>query len=45
MRNIFGITSVAVKGNANTSIHGGNGQQNVSPGRSGFVNARWAIWQ
>ncbi|MFM2191250.1 MAG: hypothetical protein RLZZ118_207 [Bacteroidota bacterium] len=45
MRNIFGITSVAIQGNANTSIHGGNGQQNVSPGRSGFVNARWAIWQ
>jgi outer membrane receptor for ferrienterochelin and colicins len=41
IRNIFAITSLAIQGNPNTSIHGGNGQQIISPGRSFFIGIRY----
>jgi outer membrane receptor for ferrienterochelin and colicins len=43
IRNIFNITSLAIQGNSNTSIHGGNGQQAISPGRSFFIGLRYNL--
>jgi outer membrane receptor for ferrienterochelin and colicins len=40
VKNIFGITTMAIQGNANSNIHGGNGRQNFSPGRTFFVGVR-----
>jgi outer membrane receptor for ferrienterochelin and colicins len=40
VKNIFGITSMAVQGNTNTNVHGGNGMQNISAGRTFFASVR-----
>jgi outer membrane receptor for ferrienterochelin and colicins len=44
VKNIFGYTTLAIQGNSNTSVHGGNGMQNISPGRTYFVNVRYSVW-
>ncbi len=38
IKNIFGIRQSNILGNANNSVHGSNGVQNISIGRSGFVS-------
>jgi outer membrane receptor for ferrienterochelin and colicins len=38
VKNIFGIRQTSILGNANNSVHGSNGVQNISIGRSGFVS-------
>jgi outer membrane receptor for ferrienterochelin and colicins len=43
VKNILNIGSLQVQGNTNTNVHGNNGIQQMSPGRSIFLNAQYSF--